>query len=189
MSEEKNYQNVFFFPMGEKIEKNTIDIDVDGKREEFFLDKENKKILENNLEVDEFAELDYSNISFWGTSENSKALWDKMKSDDLIFFSKSNGEFIYMAKIWFKVGKEEGGQIISEEFWNNSESDWCFVYFLKDMRKISITKKMMNRLIGYEEQHFFQGLFKISDERVHEFWEQFPIYYFLHQSEFKGLGD
>lgn len=184
MNEVNKYPNIFFCPTGKDVDTSTIDLDLDGEKETFF--EENKNIFES-LESP-VQDIDYGNLSFWGTSESSGNLWKSMKNDDLIFFSGYDGEIIYMAKIWFKVNKRHGG-LISKRFWDGDSQKWCLVYFLKDVRRVSISKKEINRLAGYKEANFFRGLLKMKDDRVFEFFEKFALYYLYHQVEFKRLEE
>lgn len=188
MNEERDgiYPNIFFCPIGKDVDKSTIELELAGEKEDFL--KRNRESFRSIDSLFKDAEYEYNKLSFWGTSENSKRLWDLMESEDLIFFSRHDGEIIYMAKIWKKVSKK-AGQSISEKFWKDDGQKWCLVYFLKDVRRVSISKKKMNRLAGYREGNYFRGLFKMKDELVFDFFEKFSLYYFYHQSEFKRLEE
>ncbi|MGX6961111.1 hypothetical protein [Vagococcus xieshaowenii] len=186
MKDKITYPNVFFCPMGEK---NTDTIDINFENEEvnqkinFF--KSHPEILQEVFGNEKNYPKDYSKISFWGTTPSMENIWKEMNENDLVFFSKNNQGFVYMAKIHKRIVNED----IKKEFWEIDDVKWHNVFFLKDVRKIQISTKEMNKFANYKEGYIYRGLSKLSRYWSVEFWESFSIYYYFNQSLFKKLED
>ncbi len=186
MESEITYPNVFFCPMGTP-ENDSIDIYFEPKelnKKIQFFDKNEKLLEEIYGEKNSFPD-DYSKISFWGTSPNMKKVWSQMEENDLIFFSKNNEGFVYMAKIQRTLINED----IKKIFWEQDDIKWHYIIFLKDVRRINIPTKEMNKFANYGEKYIYRGLSKLARYWSIEFWESFSMYYYFNQNLFKRLEE
>ncbi|MGY3704254.1 hypothetical protein BW731_00560 [Vagococcus martis] len=184
------YPSVFFCPMGDnEMITDTVNIKYSNetfeKAKDYFKDNEEKLI--NKYKVSSVSE-----VSFWGTTEGMRSVWSEMKTDDLIFFTKNGMGFVYMAKISNKFEREEA-ELLNKNFWNNNSNhkdlSWGLVFTLKDVRQIKISTNEMSLINGYGKRYIYRGLFKLDEKRLINFWESFPIYYFLNPEKFDKLED
>lgn len=195
IKEKYPYPDVFFCPMGND-ERITDTVDISYKPEVYMMAK--KYFSEKDNEFTNFFKKNDKNkvlldkVSFWGTTVAMKNVWENMKTDDLIFFSKNNQGFVYMARIQ-GIYKGELSQEINKQFWSNNSSEkkliWEYIFILKDVRRINISSADLNIFPGYSKNFIHRGLMKMNRYWGLEFWESFPIYFMRNPKKFKELGD
>lgn len=187
------YPDVFFCPMGnDESITDTVDIRYKPealiKAEEYFYSEENAFI--NLFQKNSEGKIMLEEISFWGTTLAMRSDWEKMKPEDLVFFSKNNKGFVYMGKI-LDTYEGEISREINKKFWSNNSIErnmtWDLIFILKDVRRISLTLVEMNIFPDYSERFIHRGLMRMNRQWGINFWESFPIYYMMNPNKFKRL--
>jgi hypothetical protein len=101
-------------------------------------------------------------LYIWGNQPGKKDSWNKMQIGDLVAFY-AKGEFVYVGKCILKKQSDE----IGRELWGNvpqKEYTWGFIFFLDEIRPISIPLSAVRALGGYKEKMVVQGFMPINEE-------------------------
>jgi len=120
-----------------------------------FLTPEEKKIL-GSRKV----------LYIWGNQQGKKDSWNKMKIGDFVAFYATR-EFVYVGKCILKKKSTE----IAHQLWGNvpgKEFTWEYVFFLDELRPISIPLEIIRELSGYKEKMVVQGFMPINEKGMNE---------------------
>lgn len=147
-------QWLFFAPRSnEKSKENfaaTLDSGYPIEEIEQFLTPEEKQILAPRRK-----------LYIWGNQLGKKDSWNKMNVGDLVAFY-AKGEFVYVGRCILKKRSEE----IGRQLWGNvpdKDLTWEFVFFLDEIRPISIPLNAMRELGGYKEKMVVQGFMPVNE--------------------------
>lgn len=107
----------------------------------------------------------------WGNAQGKKGSWNNMKIGDLVaFYAKK--EFVYVGKCILKKHSPE----IARELWGERSKKgdtWEFIYFLDELRPISISLEAMRDLGDYREKMIVQGFIPLKEEGMKNIIEQY----------------
>lgn len=116
-----------------------------------FLSGDDKKILAPR-----------KSLYIWGNTKGKKDSWRKMKIGDLVAFY-AKGEFVYVGRCILKKQSPE----IARQLWGNARGKdytWEYVFFLDELRPISIPLGVIKELGNYKEKMVVQGFMPIKPE-------------------------
>ncbi len=139
--------------------KSTIAHGIDYEIIKDHLDQEGKEILSKEKKI-------YA----WGCSETQKSRWDRMRNGDLVLFYVK-GTLEYVGEVIYK--KINSG--LSDALWKRKSDGkpWSCVFFLKNIREISIPIKVINELAGYKENNIVQGFMPLKESAVIKIIEEY----------------
>ena len=76
---------------------------------------------------------------------------------------RGTGRFNYYGTIIYTAESPT----FAKEFWDDATLEgWKCLFFLKDVKKISITKAAVAKVLGYDKNDRFQGLRRVLPERL-----------------------
>ena len=102
-------------------------------------------------------------VRFWGARSGSRneSNFEKMRNGDLVLFYQ-DGAYVGTAWVDSKFRDEEGWA--STEFWRGGESH--LIYTVADFEGISVPRRKVNRIFGYTEDYYPQGLMRVNPDNV-----------------------
>lgn len=104
-------------------------------------------------------------VHMWGAVPGSQNIkrWSKLRTDDGMLVYTKEG-FTYYAKILCKTHNSK----VAEHIWgkNNEGNTWEYIYFLKDLREVSIPKEVFSSFFGYKLNFTPQGFSNIDKEKL-----------------------
>ncbi|MFP8954926.1 hypothetical protein ACLI4Z_18500 [Natrialbaceae archaeon A-arb3/5] len=102
-------------------------------------------------------------VRFWGarTGNRNESNFEKMQQGDLVLFYQE-GKYVGTARVESQFKDEEGWA--SEKFWRGGSS--YLVYTLTDFEDINVPKEKVNRIFGYTDGYYPQGLMRVSPDNV-----------------------
>jgi hypothetical protein len=101
------------------------------------------------------------NLYIWGNQVGKKGSWNRMKVGDYVAFYASK-EFVYVGKCILKKQSVD----IAKQLWGNvpgKDYTWEYVFFLDELRPISIPLDVVLKLSDYKENMVVQGFMPIND--------------------------
>lgn len=140
----------------------TIEGGVDYSVVEQYLDRSDKKILSARPKL--FA---------WGTKENKKSSWDKMKNGDLVLFYKgrevkeSEGKFIFAGTVVCKRQSDDLGEVLWPP--KKGEEPWSYVFFLDDLSPIYLPISDLIKAAKYKSNFIVQGFMPLNYQGTSDF--------------------
>jgi hypothetical protein len=136
----------------------TIRNGVDYKRIEPYLDQPLKAILSKQKK-----------ICAWGCVDNLKGSWDKMHEGDYILFYVK-GVFKFYGKTLCKQYSDQ----LSDALWpRKSKNAWGCVFFLDDIREISIPLENLSKIAGYKDNFVPQKFQELKKEAVEKILREY----------------
>lgn len=116
-----------------------------------------------------FAELqekahDGESLYCWAARGRNRSIFEGMQAGDDVFFSlPGSGQFNYFGVIAHKVVSPS----FALKYWRDVKLlDWQYIYFLRDVREISIDKPSMRKVLGYDKNDRFQCLRRVLPNRL-----------------------
>ena len=102
-------------------------------------------------------------VRFWGarTGTRNEGNFEKMQSGDLVLFYQEGN---YVGTAWVDFTFRDEGGWASTTFWRGGESH--LVYTLTDFEEISVPREKVNRIFGYSEGYYPQGLMRVNPDNV-----------------------
>ena len=118
--------------------QSTIENGIPYSKVAAFLDENGQKVLSG-----------YSKVYAWGNVASKKGSWDLMKPGDLILFY-AHKEFVFAGRCLYKQLSED----LSDALWprspRNGNKPWSCVFFVHDIRPISIPLAIINEIGSYK---------------------------------------
>jgi predicted HNH restriction endonuclease len=121
-------------------------------------------LLDNSI-VDKLKECNkHEFVHMWGAvpGSSNKQRWLKLQpGDKVLVYSK--GSFLYYGTIFLKTHNRQVAEII----WGTDKTDrtWEYIYFIKNLEKVSFNVKDFNEFFGYSSNFTPQGFSNIEDKR------------------------
>lgn len=137
---------------------------IDTIEEGFTLDKIRHFLSEDDLMnmADIFGE---RTIRAWGATPGSGNIrnWRNLEVDDRILIYRK-GNYEYIATIVHKMHNPE----LAKHLWGADPSGqtWEYMYFLDNLRELSVPASDFNKVVGYAPNYFPQGFMQISGKRL-----------------------
>ena len=95
-----------------------------------------------------------------GSWERNKRNLERMKTGDpLLVYRNSTSEYHAMGRI----GPFWHTTYIRDEFWNGGPA--IDIFAVEDYEEINISRKEVNQTLGYKENFWPQGLWRVADDR------------------------
>jgi hypothetical protein len=106
-------------------------------------------------------------IRCWAMTVSRRALFEAMQPGDIVLLSESGtGLFTHYAQVTSKVRNRAFGDAL----WPvRGESPWEFIYFLRNIRRIRISKAELVTKLGYSPNYEVPGTTRVQDERIQDF--------------------
>jgi hypothetical protein len=105
-------------------------------------------------------------IYCWAVTKNSLGFYQKLKENDIVLISeRGTGEFTHSGKVVGKINSNSFGR----ELWPVvGKEAWEFIYFLTDIRYISIDKREFLNELGYDERFVLPGSQIVQADKLAE---------------------
>lgn len=109
-------------------------------------------------------------IYCWAVTKNSLGFYQKLKENDIVLISeRGTGEFTHSGKVLGKINSASFGT----ELWPVvGKEAWEYIYFLKDIRYISINKREFLNELGYDERFVLPGSQIVQPDKLAELLER-----------------
>jgi hypothetical protein len=106
-----------------------------------------------------------------GTWERNRRNLDLMaRGDPLLFYRNSESRYAATGR----VGPTTHTEWVRDEFWNGGPA--LEVYVVEDYESVTVERETVNRVLGYKESFWPQGVWRVSDARpVDTLMERFDI--------------
>ena len=103
-------------------------------------------------------------IYCWAVTKNSLGFYQKLKENDIVLISeKRTGKFTHSGKVVAKINSASFGT----ELWPVvGKEAWEFIYFLTDIRYISINKREFLNELGYDERFVLPGSQIVNEDKL-----------------------
>ncbi|MCJ7988938.1 HNH endonuclease [Priestia sp. OVS21] len=126
--------------------------------------KQHLHLLDNNV-VDKLKEYDkHEFVHMWGAvpGSSNKQRWLKLQSGDKVLVY-SKGQFLYHGTVFLKTHNRQVAEII----WGTDKKNrtWEYIYFIKNLERVSFNVKGFNEFFGYSSNFTPQGFSNIEDKR------------------------
>ena len=109
-------------------------------------------------------------IYCWAVTKNSLGFYQKLKENDIVLISeRGTGEFTHSGKV---VGKINSASFGTELWPVVGKEAWEYIYFLKDIRYISINKREFLNELGYDERFVLPGSQIVQPDKLAELFER-----------------
>jgi hypothetical protein len=106
-------------------------------------------------------------IRCWAMTRPRRSLFEAMQPGDIVLMSeKGTGRFTHYAQVTFKVKNKALGDALWPVKGKNS---WEFIYFLRNVRRISIAKAGFVTKLGYKRNFAVAGVTRVPDKRIQGF--------------------
>ncbi len=140
-----------------------------------FLNQEDKEKLKNE-----------NSLMIWGNKPKLKTQWSKMQEDDWVIFYQ-HGNISFVGKLLYKTHNKE----LSDNLWGEHRSEngemisWEYLYFLKDLKKVNISYRIMSEYAGYKGSvvQGFQPYAEKGVKRIIEEYGSIENFFFNNNSE------
>lgn len=105
-------------------------------------------------------------IRMWGTVPANKGRWQPLAEGDYVLFYAHNN-FICWAETAYKTINKK----LAEKVWGQSKSGgtWEYVFFVKNVKELNVTRKDFGRIPGYSENFVPQGFMQVINEKAREY--------------------
>jgi len=145
----------------------------------------NETIINKDLKISSIANClsneDYANlleiynnstISVWGVKPTNYKKWDRISIGDIALFSGHGNIFAY-GIVCYKMHSPKLAQFL----WGTDadHTSWEYIYFLQETSTVSIPYIDFNRAVGYNENNVIQGLSVLSQDKVDDFLNTYPL--------------
>lgn len=123
--------------------------------------------IADTLSEDERARLDQiypdKKVRMWGARPNLKTTWGFLNENDYVLFY-SNNYYICAAECAFKTRNSK----LAEKVWGKYKTGetWEYVFFLKNIKEINMSRKDFNKIAGYSEDFVPQGFMRVQNEQA-----------------------
>lgn len=100
-------------------------------------------------------------LYIWGNALGKKGSWNKLKLGDFVAFYVK-GEFVYVGKCILKKHSPE----IARKLWGNVKKKnftWEYLFFLDELRPVSIPFEILKEFGGYKEKMVVQGFMPLNE--------------------------
>ncbi|MBN1204175.1 MAG: HNH endonuclease [Myxococcaceae bacterium] len=106
-------------------------------------------------------------IRCWAMTHTKRATFDAMRPGDIVLLSeRGTKRFTHYAQVTFKLENKALG----DDLWPvKGENSWELIYFLRNIRHVSIPKAEFVTRFGYQPNFDVAGAIRVSDERVQAF--------------------
>jgi hypothetical protein len=106
-------------------------------------------------------------IRCWAMTPTNRAYFNAMRPGDMVLLSESGtGRFTHYAQVTSKLESKPFGDAL----WPfKGERPWELIYFLRNIRRISIPKAELVKKLGYEPGYAVAGTMLVQEERIQEF--------------------
>ena len=109
-------------------------------------------------------------IYCWAVTKNSLGFYQKLKENDIVLISeRGTREFTHSGKV---VGKINSASFGTELWPVVGKEAWEYIYFLKDIRYISINKREFLNELGYDERFVLPGSQIVQPDKLAELFER-----------------
>jgi hypothetical protein len=140
---------------------------------------ENGFSIESKKKYLEAVDLDILNAVYgsrmlraWGAKpgKDGENFWEKMSPGDIILIYRANN-FEYIATVTHKIRNEK----LAEDLWDRDKQGvtWEWIFFLDNLRELSLPLKDYIRILGYEPNFVPPGFRPISPDRISILSEKF----------------
>jgi len=109
-------------------------------------------------------------IYVWGNRKGTVSAWNRMKNGDLvIFYAKKR--LVMTCEVYLKKHSPE----LALALWPADEkgNPWEYVFFVKNIKYISMPIETFNLAVGYKINNIIQGFIHLGDERINKIVEQY----------------
>lgn len=102
-------------------------------------------------------------VRFWGArvGTRNESNFEKMGAGDLVLFYQEGN---YIGTAWVDSKFEDEESWASTTFWRGGESQ--LVYTLTEFEEIAVPRRKVNRIFGYTEKYYPQGLMRVNPSNV-----------------------
>jgi len=108
-------------------------------------------------------------ICAWGCVDNLKGSWDKMREGDYVLFYVK-GIFKFYGKVLCKQYSDQ----LSDALWpRKNKNAWGSVFFLDDIREISIPLETLSKIAGYKDNFVPQKFQELKEEAVEKILREY----------------
>jgi hypothetical protein len=106
-------------------------------------------------------------IRCWAMTSPKRSIFDAMRPGDIVLMSeKGTRRFTHYAQVTFK----HESKALGDDLWPvKGENSWELIYFLRNIRRISIPKAEFVTRFGYQPNFDVAGVTRVSEERVQAF--------------------
>ncbi|WP_224249979.1 HNH endonuclease [Hyalangium gracile] len=106
-------------------------------------------------------------IRCWAMTPTKRSIFDAMHPGDIVLMSeKGTRRFTHCAQVTFKLESKALG----DDLWPiRGEKSWELIYFLRNIRRVSIPKAEFVIRFGYQPNFDVAGATLVSTERVRDF--------------------
>jgi hypothetical protein len=106
-------------------------------------------------------------IRCWAMTRTKRSIFDAMQPGDIVLLSeKGTKRFTHFAQVTFKLENNALGDAL----WPvKGEKSWELIYFLRNIRRVSIPKAEFVIRFGYQPNFDVAGATLVSDNRVQDF--------------------
>lgn len=107
-----------------------------------------------------------------GINERNKKYWDKINKGDITLLSK-DGQIFASTTTTFKIHNK----LLARALWNENKegNTWEFIYFVDELRFLSIPYKEFNKCVGYKENFVIQGFSILDEEKSQNILDQYNL--------------
>mgnify|MGYP000651510553 CR=1 FL=1 len=109
-------------------------------------------------------------IRVWGALPTKRSTWRRMKEDDWFLFATSGtGLYEYCGRILTTSHNPKLAEKLEEMgFWPREGRKYEYIIFLKDVRKIAISKKKINEIAGWQSPKLPIQLMRVANPQTAE---------------------
>ncbi|XKT75189.1 MAG: DUF3883 domain-containing protein [Patescibacteria group bacterium UBA2103] len=113
---------------------------------------------------EEITLLDEQEVIYaWGNRKGTASSWKKMQEGDIVIFY-ANKKLVMYGEVYFKKHDPD----LALTLWppDDNGNPWEYVFFLKNIKYISMPIEIFNNAVGYKTNNFIQGFMSLLPERV-----------------------
>jgi predicted RNA-binding protein len=90
-------------------------------------------------------------IRLWGALPSLRSTWEVMNVGDIALFSpRGSGCYKYYGEVALKLQNKDLARKMRELIWEKEGEKYEYIFFVKDVREISVRKEKINGLAGYK---------------------------------------
>lgn len=106
-------------------------------------------------------------IRCWAVSSKRQSIYNKIEEGNIVLFTeKGTGKFTHQAEVVTKTDNV----IFGDALWPiKGDNPWKYIYFLKNIRHISIDKKDFVQSLGFSSKYIVPGTIKVDNEKYNRF--------------------
>ncbi|MBL1433960.1 DUF3883 domain-containing protein [Candidatus Wolfebacteria bacterium] len=122
------------------------------------------KRISKHLDSEEVAILSKEEIVYaWGNRQGTVSSWNKMQDGDLVIFY-ANKRLVMTGEVYLKKHSPD----LALTLWppDDQGNPWEYVFFIKNMKYISMPISVFNSAVGWKENNVVQGFTYLLNERV-----------------------